>query len=95
MGFYASLVNVNAYHQPGVEAGKKAAGAFLKSLSAVKAALAQSGRSVAADEVAAASGVDAEEAWFCLTHLAANDPHASVRTSANPAADRFLWKAKA
>ena len=25
VGLYASLVNVNAYHQPGVEAGKKAA----------------------------------------------------------------------
>ena len=25
VGFYGSLVNVNAYHQPGVEAGKKAA----------------------------------------------------------------------
>ncbi len=25
VGFYATLVNVNAYHQPGVEAGKKAA----------------------------------------------------------------------
>ncbi len=25
VGFYASLINVNAYHQPGVEAGKKAA----------------------------------------------------------------------
>ena len=30
VSFYASLVHVNAYHQPGVEAGKKAAGAFLK-----------------------------------------------------------------
>jgi glucose-6-phosphate isomerase len=29
VGFYASLVNVNAYHQPGVEAGKKAAGAVI------------------------------------------------------------------
>src|SRR5688500_8283595 len=28
-GFYASLVNINAYHQPGVEAGKKAAGAVI------------------------------------------------------------------
>ena len=26
VGFYASLVNINAYNQPGVEAGKKAAG---------------------------------------------------------------------
>ena len=25
VGFYASLVQINAYHQPGVEAGKKAA----------------------------------------------------------------------
>ncbi|MEX0326465.1 MAG: glucose-6-phosphate isomerase [Puniceicoccaceae bacterium] len=30
VGFYASLVNINAYHQPGVEAGKKAAASFLK-----------------------------------------------------------------
>ena len=30
VGFYASLVNINAYHQPGVEAGKKAAAGFLK-----------------------------------------------------------------
>lgn len=29
VGFYGSLVNVNAYHQPGVEAGKKAAAAVL------------------------------------------------------------------
>ena len=29
VGFYASLVGINAYHQPGVEAGKKAAGDFL------------------------------------------------------------------
>eukprot|EP00850_Spirogloea_muscicola_P008211 SM000043S15839 [mRNA] locus=s43:423544:428759:- [translate_table: standard] len=29
VGFYASLVNVNAYHQPGVEAGKKAAAEVL------------------------------------------------------------------
>jgi len=26
VGFYASLISINAYHQPGVEAGKKAAG---------------------------------------------------------------------
>lgn len=29
VGFYASLINVNAYHQPGVEAGKKAASSIL------------------------------------------------------------------
>jgi glucose-6-phosphate isomerase len=30
VGFYASLVNINAYHQPGVEAGKKAAAGVLE-----------------------------------------------------------------
>ena len=29
VGFYATLVNINAYHQPGVEAGKKAAAGVL------------------------------------------------------------------
>jgi glucose-6-phosphate isomerase len=29
VGFYASLVNINAYHQPGVEAGKVAAGKII------------------------------------------------------------------
>ena len=29
VGLYASLVGINAYHQPGVEAGKKAAGEVL------------------------------------------------------------------
>ena len=95
VGFYASLVNVNAYHQPGVEAGKKAAGAFLISFAAVRAALAKLGKPATADEIAAASGVDAEETWFCLTHLAANDARAAVAKGAGPAADRFSWQAKA
>jgi glucose-6-phosphate isomerase len=30
VGFYASLVNINAYHQPGVEAGKKMAASILE-----------------------------------------------------------------
>jgi glucose-6-phosphate isomerase len=31
VGYYSSLINVNAYHQPGVEAGKKAAGEVINS----------------------------------------------------------------
>jgi glucose-6-phosphate isomerase len=30
VGFYASLIGINAYHQPGVESGKKAATRILK-----------------------------------------------------------------
>ena len=39
VGFYASLVNINAYHQPGVEAGKKAAAAVLEVQAKVLAGL--------------------------------------------------------
>jgi glucose-6-phosphate isomerase len=41
VGFYASLINVNAYHQPGVEAGKKAAEDVLKLQSEALCFLAQ------------------------------------------------------
>jgi len=30
VGLYASMININAYHQPGVEAGKKAAGEVIE-----------------------------------------------------------------
>lgn len=47
VGFYASLINVNAYHQPGVEAGKKAAAAILAMRTALRAALTSEPRSAA------------------------------------------------
>ena len=39
VGLYASLVGINAYHQPGVEAGKKAAAGVLALQAKVLAAL--------------------------------------------------------
>ena len=89
VGFYASLVNINAYHQPGVEAGKKAATDFLKQLAQVKAALAAAQEPLAAAEVAASLGIDAEDAFHMLTHLAANGAAKVVELGAAPAGDRF------
>lgn len=91
VSFYASLVNVNAYHQPGVEAGKKAAGAFLKVLSGARDQLEKSG-SGTAGEIASAMKGDEEEVFHCLTHLATNDASVSVAQGATPAEDRFTWK---
>lgn len=86
VGFYASLVNVNAYHQPGVEAGKKAAGEFLQRLTQVAAAL--SSEAATSAEIAAKAGADAEDTFHLLHHLAANGR--AVRTEgATPFADRF------
>ncbi len=72
VGFYASLVNVNAYHQPGVEAGKKAAAVILDLQHRAVAALTSDPQT--ADQVAAAAGVaeSAETVFQVLEHLAAN-----------------------
>jgi glucose-6-phosphate isomerase len=86
VGFYASLVNVNAYHQPGVEAGKKAAGDFLAQMKKVAAAL--STQPATAEALAAAAGVDPEDAWHMLNHLAANG-RAQVTRGATAAEDTF------
>jgi glucose-6-phosphate isomerase len=82
VGLYASLIDVNAYHQPGVEAGKKAAGKVLALQAKVLAALrARAGTPLTADEVAEAAGVadEIEIVWKLLEHAAANAAHGVVR----------------
>jgi glucose-6-phosphate isomerase len=70
-GFYASLVHINAYHQPGVEAGKKAAAAMLALQKRVLAVLGPAPKPV--DQIAAETGADSEEAVaHILEHLSAN-----------------------
>jgi glucose-6-phosphate isomerase len=86
VSFYASLVNINAYHQPGVEAGKKAAGVFLETLNAVRRSLAADAKS--ADQIAAETGHDPEDVYHCLNHLAANG-EAAATLGATPAGDVF------
>lgn len=72
VGFYATLINVNAYHQPGVEAGKKAAAVVLDLQAKARAVLDQTPRT--ADEIAQAAGTpdSAEAVYHILEHLAAN-----------------------
>jgi glucose-6-phosphate isomerase len=70
VSFYASLVNINAYHQPGVQAGKKAADVFLKLMAGVRHQLA--GTAQTAEQIAIKLGADAEDVYHCLSHLAAN-----------------------
>ncbi len=55
VGFYASLVQINAYHQPGVEAGKKAASTVLDLQSKILQYLqSHSGRYFTLEEITAA-----------------------------------------
>ena len=94
VGFYGSLVNINAYHQPGVEAGKKAAAAVLDAQAKVAVALkSAAGKPLTAGELAAAAGSDAETAFHIAHHLAANHAGFKAANGSTPAADTFSFSA--
>jgi glucose-6-phosphate isomerase len=72
VGLYASLIGINAYHQPGVEAGKKAAASVLALQGKVMAAL--TAKPQTAEQIAASFGSPdlAETVFLLLEHVAAN-----------------------
>jgi glucose-6-phosphate isomerase len=73
VGFYASLVNINAYHQPGVEAGKKAAQTVIELQTRVLDHLAaHTGGAFSAEEIAVSLKAEPEATWQTLRHLEAN-----------------------
>jgi len=74
VGLYAALIGINAYHQPGVEAGKRAAARALETQARALEALASAREALAAPEVAARLGdeTQAEMVFHLLEHLAAN-----------------------
>lgn len=88
VGVYAELVDVNAYHQPGVEAGKLAARAVLALQGRLLAALPAAPARATARELAAALGVDALAAWQVLRRLAAVG-RALMEGGDDPASARF------
>ena len=92
VGFYASLVNINAYHQPGVEAGKKAATAVLelqkRVLGAFVGGLGGRGALTAA-EVAGALGEDPEAVYHVLCHVASNGKALRWHPGEGAGNDRF------
>jgi glucose-6-phosphate isomerase len=81
VGLYAQLVGINAYHQPGVEAGKKAAAAVLALQGRLLGELRrQRGEFRTAEKIAATLGEeDVETVFAVLRHLAANPDHAVAR----------------
>jgi len=73
VGLYASLVNINAYHQPGVEAGKKAAGAVIALQLKIIEHLKQQQTPLTVAQIAAGIGSrEAETIFKICEHLSAN-----------------------
>ncbi len=90
VGFYASLVNINAYHQPGVEAGKKAAGRVIELQQ--KALEALGPEKLTAEEIASKIGAEkeAETIYQVLNRLAENSGRGVSKTEGStPAGTRF------
>ncbi len=73
VGLYASLVNINAYHQPGVEAGKKAASKMLQIKAEILKVL-DGGAKMSADEIAKEIKLENETeiVFKLLSHLECN-----------------------
>ena len=75
VGLYASLININAYHQPGVEAGKKAASRVIEIQRKTLALLSDNqGTALSVTEIAEriAAQDDVEIVFKVCEHLAAN-----------------------
>jgi glucose-6-phosphate isomerase len=90
VGLYATLINVNAYHQPGVEAGKKAAAQVVALQEQVVSFIRKAGASVCVEEIAEGIGSPQEiEAVFKIVRrLAAND-RLQVERGASLFEDRY------
>lgn len=96
VGLYANLVNINAYHQPGVEAGKKAAAGILQLQTRVLAFLkAHPGKTFTAETLAEAlPATDCEETLFkCLMHLQQNTLAIDLKSALNPREASFCFEA--
>jgi len=92
VGLFASLLRINAYHQPGVEAGKKAAGEVLALQKEVLSFLAASGgQSFNAEEIGGSIGHPDKtgQLFRILLHLSANPDHAVNMKRAQP-----LWESR-
>src|SRR5947199_4032295 len=88
VGFYASLVNVNAYDQPGVEAGKTAATKLLQLQKQVREKL-TTGAGKSAEEIARSSDADPQDVFHMLRHLARHDPHVQIQIGGRLVDERF------
>jgi len=87
VAIYAELIDVNVFHQPGVEAGKLAAARVLALQKSLLAALSSEGQSVRA--LAAKVGADPADCWPILQHLAANRSQVVGSQAHDPAQAMF------
>ncbi|HCR37267.1 MAG TPA: glucose-6-phosphate isomerase, partial [Opitutae bacterium] len=87
VGFYGSLVGINAYHQPGVEAGKKAAASVLDLKQKILTTLrSQKGTFQTAEAWAESmkESASTERVFKLLEHMSANADKKVIKKAAQP-----------
>jgi glucose-6-phosphate isomerase len=92
VGIYASLVNINAYHQPGVEAGKKAAANIIQLQIKILELIARQQQTLTVFEIAKEIGAadEIENIFKICEHLSSNPDRKIQRTVGNtPFNSRF------
>lgn len=72
VGIYANLIGINAYHQPAVEFGKKAAGGLIETKNAAAKLLTDAKKPMTATEIAEKLGAQPEDIFRLMLHLANN-----------------------
>lgn len=95
VSLYASLVNINAYHQPGVEAGKKAAASILNLQKQVVQVLQHTPSSLSLSEIAdkANAADQIESIYKIIRHLEANDRRVVVEgNTGQPETIKVSWQ---
>lgn len=97
VGIYAELVGINAYHQPGVEAGKKAAAEVLALTHRIVHVMeTHRGQTLTLEEVTErAQSTDTEAVFMTLRRLSSgtNSKVQRVRSEANTSPLDWKWKA--
>ena len=74
VSIYAIMIHINAYHQPAVEFGKKAAGGLIDLKNKAAALLRAEKTAMTAKELAAKLGADESDVFRLMLHLCSNDP---------------------
>jgi glucose-6-phosphate isomerase len=85
VGFYASLVNVNAYHQPGVESGKKAAANIIRLQLKILVLLTKNKQGLTVAEIAKEidSDEEVESIFKICEHLSSSKWHKIKKITGN------------
>ena len=78
VSMYAIMIGINAYHQPAVEFGKKAAGGLIDLKTRAAEYLLSADRAMTALELADVLDAPADDVFRLMLHLCSNDPRFAV-----------------